>query len=196
MYGLTMRLHGTISPDLPLLVVALEEEASHLHTHGLPILVTGAGKVNAAVATAAILGSHSPSQIVNLGTAGALVDNIADIHVIGTVTQHDLNDHALFELTGLHFGAPIVLQESGPILTTGDQFIADEQSRQRLAAHAQLVDMEGYAIAKAATAAQVPVMLVKQVSDFADASASRSWRETVDYCAEQLGAWAMNHLRR
>jgi adenosylhomocysteine nucleosidase len=195
-YGLNMRLHGMISPDLPLLVVALEEEASHLHTHGLPILVTGAGKVNAAVATATILGSHSPSQVVNLGTAGALVDDLTGIHVIGTVTQHDLNDQALFNLTGLHFGAPITLQDSGLVLTTGDQFIADESTRRQLAEHAHLVDMEGYAIAKAAMAAQVPVMLVKQVSDSADSSASRSWRDTVDYCAEQLGAWTMNHLSR
>jgi adenosylhomocysteine nucleosidase len=54
--------------------------------------------------------------------------------------------------------------------------------------------MEGYAIAKAAFAAQAPVMLVKQISDTADNSALRSWRETVDYCAEQLGAWVMQHL--
>jgi len=191
-----MRLHGTISPNLPLLVVALEEEASHLHTHGLPILVTGGGKVNAAIATASILSSHSPSQVVNLGTAGALVDNLTGIHVIGTVTQHDLNDQALFDLTGLHFGSPITLHDTGPVLTTGDQFIADEKTRQQLATHAHLVDMEGYAIAKAALAAQVPVMLVKQVSDAADNSASRSWRETVDYCAEQLGAWTMQHLSK
>ena len=45
-----MRLHRTISPDLPLLVVALEEEATHLHVSELPVLVTGVGKVNAAIA--------------------------------------------------------------------------------------------------------------------------------------------------
>jgi adenosylhomocysteine nucleosidase len=94
----------------------------------------------------------------------------------------------------LHFGLPITLQDSGPVLTTGDQFISDENTRQTLAQHAQLVDMEGYAIAKAAFAAQAPVMLVKQISDTADNSALRSWRETVDYCAEQLGAWVMQHL--
>jgi adenosylhomocysteine nucleosidase len=189
-----MRLHGTITPDLPLLVVALEEEAVHLGTHGLPVLVTGAGKVNAAIATALTLGSHSPSQVVNLGTAGALVDGLTGIHVISTVTQHDLNDEALFHLTGLHFGPPIALSDTGLVLTTGDQFIADAITRQKLVQHAHLVDMEGYAIAKASIAANVPVMLVKQVSDSADNSAARSWRETVDYCAEQLGAWVMEHL--
>ena len=195
-----MRLHGTINPDLPLLVVALEEEATHLHTHGLPILVTGVGKVNAAIATATILGaqspSHIPSQIVNLGTAGALVDGYSGIHVIGTVTQHDLNDAAIFELTGLHCSPPLELEADGPVLTTGDQFISNESARRTLAEHAQLVDMEGYAVAKAALSFEVPVMLVKQVSDSANQDASRSWSETVDHCAEQLGAWVMAHLSR
>ena len=195
-----MRLHGTISPDLPLLVVALEEEATHLHTHGLPILVTGVGKVNAAIATATVLGSqspaHIPSQIVNLGTAGALVDGYSGIHVIGKVTEHDLNDAAIFELTGLHCSQPLELEGDGPVLTTGDQFISSESVRRQLAEHAHLVDMEGYAVAKAALSFDVPVMLVKQVSDSADGSASRSWRETVDRCAEQLGAWVMTHLSK
>ncbi|MDP2012677.1 MAG: nucleoside phosphorylase, partial [Actinomycetota bacterium] len=69
-----MRLHRTISSDRPLLVVALEEEAAHLHVSELPILVTGAGKVNAAVAVATILGQSSPSEVINLGTAGALAE--------------------------------------------------------------------------------------------------------------------------
>ncbi|MSV75345.1 MAG: nucleoside phosphorylase, partial [Actinobacteria bacterium] len=67
-----MRLHRSISPDRPLLVVALEEEARHLHPLGLPILVTGAGKVNAAVAVATTIGEQRPSSLINLGTAGAL----------------------------------------------------------------------------------------------------------------------------
>jgi len=89
-----MRLHRTISPDLPLLVVALEEEAAHLHVSELPVLVTGAGKVNAAVSVATILGQYSPSHLVNLGTAGALHDGLEGTHVIGTVIQHDLDDAA------------------------------------------------------------------------------------------------------
>lgn len=189
-----MRLHRTISPDLPLLVVALEEEATHLHVSELPVLVTGAGKVNAAIAVASILAETSPTRVVNLGTAGALHDGMTGTHVIGTVLQHDLDDAALFRLSGLHFGEPVQLAESGPRLATGDVFVSDEQTRARLGAHADLVDMEGYAIARAAIAAGVPVTLVKQVSDNAGDGAGRSWRESVDDCAEALGAWAREHL--
>lgn len=189
-----MRLHRSISTDAPLIVVALEEEATHLHLTELPVLVTGAGKVNAAVALATILGEHSPSGVINLGTAGSLKDGLTGIHVISQVRQHDLDDRAIHALTGLHFGLPIDLAGDGPVLTTGDVFVDDPLVRARLAEQADLVDMEGYAVAKAAQAADVPVMLVKMVSDQAGGEALRSWRETVDDCAEQLGEWLRAHL--
>ena len=189
-----MRLHGRMGTDVPLLVVALEEEAAHLHVHDLPLLVTGAGKVNAAVALATILGEHSPPEVINLGTAGSLRDGVSGIHEIGTVIQHDLDDDALHHLTGLHFGEPIELAEEGLILSTGDAFVADPQLRDRLAKSAHVVDMEGYALARAASVAGVPLRMVKHVSDAADDSAAMSWRESVDHCAEQLGAWVRAHL--
>lgn len=189
-----MRLHRTISPDLPLLVVALEEEATHLHVSELPILVTGAGKVNAAIAVSSILAEASPTRVVNLGTAGALRDGMAGTHVIGSVVQHDLDDAALFALSGLHFGEPVQVAADGARLVTGDVFVSDAATRTRLAQIADLVDMEGYAVARAAVHAGVPVTLVKEVSDNADEAAGRSWRETVDECAERLGAWVHTHL--
>jgi adenosylhomocysteine nucleosidase len=189
-----MRLHRTISSDLPLLVVALEEEAVHLHITELPILVTGVGKVNAAVAVATILGAHSPKEIVNLGTAGALHDDFVGTHVISLVTQHDLDDEAIFDLVGLHFGEPINLGGAGLTLTTGDSFIADQVKREELAQHAHLVDMEGYAVAKAAQVAGVPVRLVKRVSDTANEPAGKTWKESVDDCSEHLGLWVREFL--
>jgi adenosylhomocysteine nucleosidase len=188
-----MRLHRTISADLPLLVVALEEEATHLHVSELPVLVTGIGKVNAAIAVSSTLAEFSPSRVVNLGTAGALRDGLSGTHVIGSVLQHDLDDESLFGLTGLRFSEPVHLGD-GPTLATGDIFVNDDSVRTRLAAQADLVDMEGYAVARASVQAGVPVTLVKQVSDNADGSAGRSWRQTVDDCAEVLGAWVHAHL--
>ena len=171
-----MRLHRAISSDLPVLVVALEEEATHLHVTELPVLVTGVGKVNAAVAVATILGEFSPARVINLGTAGGLRDGLWGTQVISRVTQHDLDDSALFALTGLHFGAPIELGGSGPTLTTGDAFISDSATRERLAQQADLVDMEAYAIAHAAD------------------TASKSWASSVDECAEQLGIWVRENV--
>jgi adenosylhomocysteine nucleosidase len=188
-------LHREIHPDRPLLVVALEEEAVHLHVHELPILVTGVGKVNAAIAVSTILGQLRPSSIVNLGTAGALRDGVTGTHVISSVIQHDLNDSAIFDLVGIHFGAPISFDSGeGTVLATGDRFISKPEVRERLAKEAHLVDMEGYAVAKAALAAGLPVTLVKEVSDQAGEQAAKSWSETLDECSASLGAWVHAHL--
>ena len=189
-----MRLHRAISSDLPVLVVALEEEATHLHVTELPVLVTGVGKVNAAVAVATILGEFSPARVINLGTAGGLRDGLWGTQVISRVTQHDLDDSALFALTGLHFGAPIEFGGTGPTLTTGDAFISDSATRERLAQQADLVDMEAYAIAHAAAVAGIPLTIVKQVSDQAGETASKSWASLVDECAQQLGIWVRDNV--
>jgi adenosylhomocysteine nucleosidase len=184
-----MKLHRSISLDLPLLVVALEEEAQHLHVSELPVLVTGVGKVCAASALSAVLARQRPARLINLGTAGALRDDLDGTQVVGRVVQHDFNDEAVFALTGEHFGAPIDLAVAGPVLASGDVFVDGGPQRDRLAAMADLVDMEGYAVAKVAGDFGLDVTLVKQVSDRAAEGAGRAWREVVDECAERLGDW-------
>jgi adenosylhomocysteine nucleosidase len=184
-----MKLHRPISLDLPLLVVALEEEAQHLHVSELPVLVTGVGKVCAASALSAVLARQRPARLINLGTAGVLRGDLDGTQVVGRVLQHDFNDEAVCALTGEHFGAPIDLGASGPVLASGDLFVDGGPPRERLAAMADLVDMEGYAVAKVAGDFGLDVTLVKQVSDGAGEGAGRRWREVVDECAHRLGEW-------
>jgi adenosylhomocysteine nucleosidase len=192
-----MRLIGEIDPARPLLVVAVAEEAAHLDG-GLPVLLTGMGKVNASVALATVLARGPlPTAVVNLGTAGALRPGLEGTHEIGEVIQHDLDTEVLRTLTGATFGPPLTLDAAGPsgrVLATGDLFVAEESARQRLAERADLVDMEGYAVASAALAAGVPVRVVKHVSDEAGEGAARTWRESVDGCAQALGLWARDNL--
>jgi len=190
-----MRLIGTISPDRPLLVVAVQEEAVYLGER-LPVLLTGIGKINATAALATVLarGEH-PSEIVNLGTAGALKSGWEGTHRIAEVLQHDIDTPVLHALTGRTYGAAIALGPGpGPVLATGDLFVSDPAARDRLAQSADLVDMEGYAVATVAQRAGLPVRLVKHVSDEAGAGADRTWRESVDDCAKLLAGWVRDHL--
>jgi adenosylhomocysteine nucleosidase len=189
-----MKLHGSVLLERPLLVVALEEEAQHLHVSGLPILVTGVGKVCAASALSAVLARQRPSRLINLGTAGALRDDWHGTQVVGRVLQHDFSDEAIFALTGEHFGADIDLGREGPVLASGDLFVDGGPQRARLAAMADLVDMEGYAVAKVGRDFSLEVTLVKQISDRAGNGAGRTWREAVDECAECLGEWVRREL--
>ena len=187
-----MHLRGTVTPDQPLLVVALDEEAAGLDDR-LPVLVTGPGKVCAATALAGALAAHRPSSVINIGTAGALRSGLDGIHEIGTVLQHDFDDDAIAAILGRRYGAPIELG-AGLTLATGDRFVSGGDLRDRLAERADLVDMEGYAVAAAARAAGVPVRLVKLVSDEADEDAGTTWARTVADHAHTLADWVIAHL--
>lgn len=189
-----MQLYGSIQPDRPLLVVALELEAVALRSLDLPLLVTGAGKVNAAVAVATAIGIARPIELINLGTAGGLKDSISGTHQVSTVLEHDVDDAAIHAIADVHCSLPINLAREGLILATGDRFIASAEDRQLLAVVADIVDMEGYAIAKAAAAAGVAVTMVKHVSDQADEGASRSWVDSVTWCSHQLAMWVREHV--
>ena len=191
-----VKLHQTISLDRPLLVVALEEEAQHLHVSDLPVLVTGVGKVCAAAALASVLARQRPSRVINLGTAGSLREGLKGTQVVGRVEQHDFDDEAIFGLTGEHFGAAIDLGVSGPVLGSGDLFVDSAAKRAGLVGRGiDLVDMEGYAVAFTARQFGLPVTLVKEISDSADEGAALTWRESVDECAERLGEWLRHELR-
>lgn len=201
-----MELRGTVRPDRPLLVVALQEEAAALNDgdsagaldDALPVLVTGPGKVHAAVATAATLAATRPASVINLGTAGALRDGLAGVYEIHTVIQHDFDGAAIHAVVGRVYGDPIPLRSAataGPVLATGDRFIADTATRSALARDAHLVDMEGYAVAWAARNAGVPVRLIKLVSDDAGEGAGRTWAQTVGGHSATLAGWVRENLR-
>ena len=190
-----VKLHGSISLERPLIVVALEREAQHLHESEWPILVTGVGKVCAASSLAAVLARQRPSRILNLGTAGAVRAGLAGTQVIGRVMQHDFDDEGIAALTGDHFGPPIDLGNGGPVLGTGDVFVDGGAAREALLRRGvDLVDMEGYAVARVAREFGLAAVLVKQVSDRACEAAGRSWSDNVDACAEGLGQWLRREI--
>jgi adenosylhomocysteine nucleosidase len=184
-----VKLHREIRLDRPLVVVALEEEARELHVAELPVLVTGVGKLRAASALAAVLARQRPSRLINLGTAGALRQGLAGPQVVGRVIQHDFDNEAIAAVTGQQFGAPLDLGGSGPVLASGDSFVSGGPLREHLAALADLVDMEGYAVAAVARQFGLDVTVVKVVSDAACDAAGRTWQDSLAECAEQLGAW-------
>lgn len=68
-------------------------------------------------------------------------------------------------------------------MATGDRFVADGALRDRRAARAPLIDMEGCAPATAAQTAGVSPRLVKAVSGDAGNDVTAMWRDTVASCA-------------
>ncbi|MGN6475466.1 MAG: nucleosidase [Mycobacteriales bacterium] len=180
-----------------LVVTATREEARYV-PDGVPLLVTGLGKVAAAASMAGWLGAATPLpaefEVVNIGTAGALHDGVSGLHLPGRVINHDVSAELLSGM-GIKVDDAIDIDGgSDVVLATGDVFIADPAARAALAQRATLVDMEGFAIAWACRKAAVRVRLVKHVSDNAD-TAALSWPDLVDASARELGSWVARYLQ-
>lgn len=164
------------------------------------LLITGIGKVDAAIAVTEVLGRHPAGDrptVVNIGTAGALRGRpgpggaavaSGGVYVPSEVLNHDLSADVLRSL-GYPAQERISLPGGdGSVLATGDVFVSDPVLRDTLAVRADLVDMEGFAVAAACARMGVTCRLVKHVSDHADESAM-DWPAQVDASARILGAW-------
>ena len=179
---------------MTLVVAATTAEAAYVPEH-LPVVVTGLGKTAAAVATTRALAGVDLTRtcVVNVGTAGALRDGLEGLWLPGVVLNHDMNADAVRAL-GYDPEERLELEGGdGTVLASGDVFVTDPAFRGTLARQADLVDMEGYAVAYACRRMGVPVRLVKHVSDNADASAF-DWPQLVDRSARVLGAWLEEHV--
>ena len=167
------------------ILVALHDElADNLpELEGYTVVYTGVGKVNAAMHATDIALNEDCAMMINYGSAGALQqDLVGRLSEISVVRQRDMDARPLcalgttpFETTD-HAGDIDLGRPDGVVLSTGDQFVTSTPE-----VSSQMVDMEGYAIAKVAKLNNIDVVIVKFGSDFADENASQHWN---DNCAK------------
>ncbi|HVM09217.1 MAG TPA: nucleosidase [Acidimicrobiales bacterium] len=180
----------------PLVAVALREEAAYLDSGAVDVVLTGPGKVSAALAVTEAIVRLAPAVVVNVGTAGALRPGLSGTLRVGTVIEHDFDHAGLTALLGVELPGPIQLtDESDLVLATGDSFVQGGPLRDALAERADLVDMEGYAVARACSAAGVSCEMWKVVSDEATEGALRSWQESIDASARRIAEIVRKLLR-
>lgn len=178
-----------------LVVAALRAEAAYV-PEGVPLVITGVGKTNAAIEmTRALLayGDTADLTVLGIGTAGALQDGLAGLQFPSTVLNHDLNADAIRAI-GLEPEERIeVSSGDGSVLASGDVFVHDGDLRAALSLRADLVDMEAYGVALACRRFGVDLEIAKHVSDNADEGAF-DWPSVVDASARVLGAWVTERL--
>ncbi len=188
---------GELLPENVLIVSATHAEARHVPS-GARLLVTGIGKVRATMTLSRELASGPPvRQVINIGTAGALRDEVVgdgrDLFVPSAVLEHDISSAELramgYDMTD-RWELP---DGDGTVLASGDTFVADPVRRAELARHAHLVDMEGCAVAHVSAEFRVTCRLVKAVTDNADEGAME-WPDLVDAAARRLGEWVETHV--
>ena len=182
------------------------------------LAVCGPGKVNAAVCTQKMITAFSPDWVLNLGVAGAGTDgvHIGDLVVATAAVQHDADTSPLGDPVGMVSKVNLVelpcdeelrarlvaaakkanLTVHEGIIATGDQFIHDGATRARIhhLFNALAVEMEGGAVAQAASMSGVPFAVVRAISDLADGTAAASFEQFEQHAADASAAAVLQAL--
>ncbi len=178
--------------------------------HTLVTVVSGIGKVNAAVTTQTLLNHFTVDAVINVGVAGSLIPELSfgDVVIADDLVEHD------FDITA--FGVPlgqiarmdtfsfIADSKLNDILKTveltghnvrcgrivsGDQFIdsADRAKFLHSEFNALACEMEGAAIAHVCYLNQMPFAVVRSLSDMAgqDNKGVHSFNELKDMAASR-----------
>lgn len=128
------------------------------------LIVSGIGKMNAAMAATHVMDIYAPDKILNFGAAGSLGDD-----PLGTVFQVQSiveSDRPVMHQKKQRWYSPQTIKGfSGAVLATQDIPVLDIEERQRLASTANLIDMEGSAIAHVCKRFKVDCHLFKFVTD-------------------------------
>jgi len=180
----------------PLVVMALELEAQGLFASaGIEVLYTGIGKVNAAHGlTRALMqlrqaGAALP-RVINFGTAGSHTFATGSLVACTSFVQRDMDVTALgfaqgttpFDALPAMLGFPVTLPHlPHGICSSGDSF----ETRGPVLAR-DVLDMEGYALAKVCTLENVSFTCVKYITDGADHAAAGDWHANLPKAAAEF----------
>ena len=171
--------------------------AGTLEGKNVVIVRSGIGKVNAAVCTQILADDFGVEVVINTGIAGSLNNdiNIGDIVISTDLIHHDMDAVAFGYPKGqipqmdkfsfqsdstLRSLAVKVCREVNPDIqvfegriASGDQFVADQSVKDFIVSEfgAYAVEMEGAAIAQAASLNKIPFLVIRAISDKADGSA-------------------------
>jgi adenosylhomocysteine nucleosidase len=134
-------------------------------------IISGMGKVAAAVAAHSLIGIHHARRLINVGLCGALADSgewgIGKVVCITSAMEGDREE--LGQTPTPQACTSEGFADLPPArLITCDRPVFDLARKQELAALGEVVDMEGAAVARVAAMFERPCSLIKGVSDFAE----------------------------
>ncbi len=179
--------------------------SGHFHGREVVAVLSGIGKVAAALTATVLLEKFQVKRMLFTGVAGGLAAHVkvGDVVVATELLQHDMNAEPLFPryvvplsgcdkfktdaaLTHMLFESarhtlPQVQVHSGLIIS-GDQFVASAAESMRLQnalPQALAVEMEGAALAQVCADYGIPLCVVRTLSDKADDEAHTDFSKFV-----------------
>ncbi len=192
-----------------ILLAALGSEVEPLRKQlpNTPIYLTGVGKVAAAMNTQRAILQEKPDALVFVGVAGGLNDQLQQLDVViaEDCAQWDvdlrpinggelgtLNDGRRFISLDAH-GTALALQSAIALglrahlgrVISGDSFMADTNKAKQLAQEftASAIEMEGAAAAQVANDNNIPMVLIRVISDGANDDAALNFEEFLNQAA-------------
>lgn len=170
------------------------EYGAHLRRIFAPLYI-GVGPVEAAVATTRALAADRPDLIVSLGSAGSRVLEQGKVYQASSVSYRDMDASPLGFEKGLtpFLDLPAELMLGHAIsgvearrLSTGANIVSGAAYD---AIDADMVDMESFAVVRAAMAFDVPVICLRGISDGAqELRHLTDWTEYLHVVDENLAA--------
>ena len=148
-----------------LLLSATDYEHDCKDLFGIPIYITGIGKINAAINTTKLIYEHNPDIVINFGSCGNLKDyKIGEVLEVGTV----IND---LDTLGFYNQVSNILNKDSDIkcLTTDHMYDSSHddyvESYMEKIDECDIVDMELFSIAESCKIAKKFLYSYKWVSD-------------------------------
>ncbi len=152
------------------------------------VLLSGIGKVSAAVATTLLIERYTPDVIINTGTAGGLQHTfMGDIVIAEEVRYHDVDLTAFDYEYGQQSNMPAAFKIDADLLklakevckkskqkvhdgliVSGDSFISKKELLDQILLHfptAYAVEMEATAIAQVCHLFNIPFVIIRAISD-------------------------------
>ncbi|MBB6448576.1 adenosylhomocysteine nucleosidase [Geomicrobium halophilum] len=180
-----------------------------LFGHEVVLMLSGIGKVNAAIGTTLMIDNHQPDVIINTGVAGGFDEtmSIGDLVISTEVCYNDVDATGFGYAFGQVPAMPAVYKadeqvikraeaaakraafetRSGLVLS-GDSFISDESLVADLRTtfpHAKCSEMEAGAIAQVCYRFQTPFVIVRALSDIVGKEALESYERFLEKAADQ-----------
>ena len=170
-------------------IVALPSELpKDLWTFSEPLIYSGVGKLNASVATIQAIDKHKPNFILNLGTVGALNNDISGVVEIREVFQRDFDAEPLSPKGKVPFdNKPEVLTSSFGKYScgTGDTFVRSKDPW-LVDNQIDVVDMELFAIAHACYSKGLPWRSLKFITDYVSRDSGEDWQKNLEVSGTAL----------
>jgi len=146
-------------------------------TEGVVAVVSGMGMEAARIATEELIEKHGCTSIINAGVCGALSNRLerGAVYRVSMVSTEHLKAAVK---VGVGFGLKR--------LVTADKPVFQQERKNKLSKYGELVDMEGYAVARVCEEHDIPCILIKGVTDFGDGNGKADIQAHIDPVSETV----------